>query len=378
MSDKHALSFTCEAAALSKALRDVRSIVKKRATMPILDNVLIEADGEIVRITATDMDLTAIRTLPATVATAGATTVDADKLTGIAGALESGAQARMEMLDGGRVLLASGRAKLRFATIAPEGFPKPSIGTPDASVTLAAKDLLRALTTVRHAAASTIARPWLCGVFIRPDADGKRLEFFAADDLAGHAGACSIPLPDGGRAIPPSTLPNSFVAALVSAATDGGDLLLEFAGSYVRVEYGEMVIASKLIEGDFPDVAKVANADQRHRFMVDADGLAGALTRIKLMRTDKDTGLWLDVTPSALTVTGSAAITGEEGIEQMPCDFEGEPFRIAFRANQLGTALDALKCDTVEFAFTETLGAPVRLRSAASRDATLIVMPFRL
>lgn len=374
-----ALSFTCEAAALAKALRDVRSVVKKRATMPILDNVLIEATGDGVRITTTDMDLTAIRTLSATVLTAGAITVDADKLTGIAGALETGAQAKLEVIEGGRLRLTSGRAKLHFATIPAEGFPKPAIGEPEAAITVGAQDLLRPINIVRRfATLSILSRPWLCGVFMRPAAGGGRLEFFAADDLSGHAGTCSMAIPDGARAIPPSIMPNSFIAALCSAAADCEDLLLELAGSYVRAHVGPMVIASKLIEGQYPDVGKVAETEQRFRFLVDATDLAGALTRIKLMRTDKDTGLWLDVGTTTLTVSGAATVTGEDGSEQMPCEFDGEPFRIAFRANQLGTALDALKCDTVEFAFTETFGAPVLLRSAASRDATLIVMPFRL
>lgn len=375
-----ALKFTCEASVLAKALRDVRSVVKKRATMPILNNVLIEAEGDTVRLTATDLDLTAIRTIAATVEAAGATTVDAGKLTDIAGALNAGAQAQLEEIDNGdRLVLTSGRSRLRFATLKATSFPRPTWGETVASITDSAKALMRPLDTVRHAAANTIATPWLCGVFVRPNAKAKQLEFYAADTLAGRGAECLMAMPDGGEAIPPTILSNAFVSALCSALADhDGDVLLDFVGPYVRADFGQLVIAAKPIEGQYPDVARLCATEQRQTFLVDADDLGGALRRIEFMRTDKDGALRLNVAPEWLTVTGSAIGTGEEGVERLPCDFHGDEFPIAFRSNLLRDALGALRCDTVEFGLTETFGAPVRLRSAANPDATLVVMPFRL
>jgi DNA polymerase-3 subunit beta len=375
-----ALKFTCEAAVLSKALRDVRGVVKKRATMAILNNVLIEAEDGIVRLTATDLDLTAIRTIAATVETAGATTVDAGKLTDIAGALMPGAQAQLEEIDeGSRLLLTSGRSKLRFATIAAASFPKPTWIEPTASITDSAKALLRPFDTVRHAASNTIATPWLCGVFVRPNIKKKVLEFYAADTFAGRAAECVMKMPVGATVLPATIMSNAFVSALCSALADhDGDVTLDFVGPYVRADFGQLVIAAKPIEGEYPDVAKLCATEQKQTFLVDADDLGGALRRIEFMRTDKDGALRLTVAPEWLTVTGSAIGTGEEGVERLPCDFQGDEFPIAFRANLLRDALGALRCDTVEFALTETFGAPVRLRSAANPDATLVVMPFRL
>src|SRR2546428_12597867 len=69
--------------AFVKGLQMVQNIVEPRQTLPILANVLLEADGEAVRVTATDLEVGARVAIPAEVASKGAITVSAPKLGGI-------------------------------------------------------------------------------------------------------------------------------------------------------------------------------------------------------------------------------------------------------------------------------------------------------
>src|SRR3546814_7496544 len=86
------MKLTIERAALLKSLTHVQSVVERRNTIPILSNVLIEADGEAHSLTATDMDLTVIDRIPATVGQAGATTAPAHPLYDIVRQLHARAQ----------------------------------------------------------------------------------------------------------------------------------------------------------------------------------------------------------------------------------------------------------------------------------------------
>ena len=66
-----------ERSALLKAMSRAQSVVERRNTIPILANVLIEAEGDTVNFRATDLDIEVIDKAPAVVEQAGATTVPA-------------------------------------------------------------------------------------------------------------------------------------------------------------------------------------------------------------------------------------------------------------------------------------------------------------
>src|SRR2546426_11016999 len=86
--------------AFVKGLQMVQNIVEPRQTLPILANVLLEADGEAGRVTATDLEGGARVTLPAKVASKGAITVSAPKLGGIVNELPAAAAALRETANG--------------------------------------------------------------------------------------------------------------------------------------------------------------------------------------------------------------------------------------------------------------------------------------
>src|SRR3546814_14893686 len=77
------MKLTIERGALLKALAHVQSVVERRNTIPILSNVLVDASGATLSLTATDMDLTIVETIPAEVAAPGATPAPAHTLSDI-------------------------------------------------------------------------------------------------------------------------------------------------------------------------------------------------------------------------------------------------------------------------------------------------------
>src|SRR3546814_12776943 len=85
------MKLTIERAALLKSLTHVQSVVERRNTIPILSNVLIEADGEALSLTATDMDLNVIDRIQATVGQSGSTTAPAHTLYELMSTLPEGA-----------------------------------------------------------------------------------------------------------------------------------------------------------------------------------------------------------------------------------------------------------------------------------------------
>ena len=118
------MKFSMERATLLKAVSQAQSVVERRNTIPILANVLIEAEGDTVMFRATDLDIEVVDKAPAQVEKAGATTVSAVMLHEIVRKLPDGALVTLTE-DGasGRLTVEAGRSNFSLATLPKEDFP---------------------------------------------------------------------------------------------------------------------------------------------------------------------------------------------------------------------------------------------------------------
>ncbi len=113
-----------ERAALLKGLSHVQSVVERRNTIPILSNILLRAEGGALRLTATDMDLEIVESVPAEIQAPGGTTAPAHTLYDIVRKLPDGSQVEIETnADGGSLTLRAGRSNFRLGCLPVEDFP---------------------------------------------------------------------------------------------------------------------------------------------------------------------------------------------------------------------------------------------------------------
>ena len=117
------MKFTIERAALLKGLSHVQSVVERRNTIPILSNVLMRAEAGTLGLTATDMDVEIVESVPADVQTEGAITVPAHTMHDIVRKLPEGAQVVMEKERGGQLVLKAGRSRFALSCLPTEDFP---------------------------------------------------------------------------------------------------------------------------------------------------------------------------------------------------------------------------------------------------------------
>src|SRR3981189_25687 len=138
------MKVTVERAQLLKRRRNVRRVVERRNTIPILGNVLVRAENARLSLKATDLDLEVTETLPAETATAGSTTVPAHMFYDIVRKLPDGSQIVLEG-DGDRSMLAirAGRSRFTLQTLPENDFPDLAAGEMTHSFALTAADMQR-------------------------------------------------------------------------------------------------------------------------------------------------------------------------------------------------------------------------------------------
>jgi DNA polymerase-3 subunit beta len=180
------MKISIERAALLKAVSQAQSVVERRNTIPILANVLIEAEDAQVSFRATDLDVEVVDSAPAMVERAGATTVSAVLLHEIVRKLPDGSM--VELADdsrSGRLQVTAGRSSFALATLPKEDFPVMASSEYAANFSAVAKDLRRLFDKSKFAISTEETRYYLNGVYLHvSEGDGGRVLRCVATD--GH------------------------------------------------------------------------------------------------------------------------------------------------------------------------------------------------
>ena len=159
------MKLTIERAALLRSLNHIQSVVERRNTIPILANVMVEANASGVTLTATDMDISIVDSAEATAATSGATTAPAHTLYDIVRKLPDGAQIELDAGgDNDRLTLSAGRSRFTLATLPTADFPTMSAGDLPHTFSVPADDLRALVDRTRFAISTEETRYYLNGI----------------------------------------------------------------------------------------------------------------------------------------------------------------------------------------------------------------------
>ena len=191
------MKFSIERAVLVKAVAQAQSVVERRNTIPILSNVLIEAQGDGVSFRATDLDTEVVDKAPAMVERPGATTVSAALLNEIARKLPDGALVSISTEAEGRLTVQAGRSNFSLATLPREDFPVMASSEYSANFSAPSQLLRRLFDKSRFAISTEETRYYLNGVYMHvADGEGGRVLRCVATD--GHRLArIDAALPEG-------------------------------------------------------------------------------------------------------------------------------------------------------------------------------------
>ena len=382
------MKVTVERAALLRSLGHVHRVVERRNTIPILSNVLLRADGEGLRLKATDLDIEVAETIPADVAQGGAITVPAHVLYDIVRKLPDGAQVSLETQgEGGQMQIRSGRSRFMLQAL-PEGdFPDLAAGDLPHRFTLPAADLKRLIEKTQFAISTEETRYYLNGIYLHTlDApNGTLLRAVATD---GHRLArVEMPAPEGSTGIPGIIVPRKAVAE-IQKLVEGGEetVLVELSSAKIRLTFGgsggdapamgEVVLTSKLIDGTFPDYQRVIPSGNDKRLTVERDDFARAVDRVSTISSERGRAVKLAIADGRLTLSVNNPDSGS-ATEELEVDYEATALDIGFNARYLLDITGQLDGDTALFRLADP-GSPTVIQDREGAPALYVLMPMRV
>lgn len=368
------MEFRIAADELKKALHRAQGIVERKATMPILSNVLINASKSGVTVTAFDLDIGIVSEHPAEVVKPGAVTVSAKTLFDIV-ALIPDAALTLKKLPNNYAELTSGAAHYKIVGMAPEEFPK--LPKEDAShlVELSGATVLEMIKKSQYAISTDETRYTLGGVFFEPREDGK-VRMVATD---GHRLALVERELTGdfklksGVIIPRKGLFE--LKRLLDEAPDA-ECKLGFAENSALFKKPGLTMVMRLIDGQFPEYQRVIPKEGEKQVMVKRAQFFDALKRIALLSADKSSAVKLSLSENLLRITANNPELGEAK-DDLEVAYRGPSLTIGFNARYLLDVLSAVETDEV----TLELGdehSPGVLHAPGDRSYTAVVMPMRV
>jgi DNA polymerase-3 subunit beta len=348
--------------AFLKGLQMVQNIVEPRQTLPILANVLLEAEGESVRMTATDLEVGARVSVPAKVGGKGAITVSARKLAEIVKELAAAAVA-LKVTENVTVSLRCGGATYRLVGLAPDDFPPVVPASPQSWVTLEAKILREMLTQTSFAVSHDETRYALNGVLFV--FQGKDVRMVATD---GHRLALSTR--SLGQAIPSATgiVPRKAVTEIMRVLGASEEVQIAITENQFVLQMPNFVMTARLIEGQFPNYDAVIPRTQPERL--------AALRRVAVMAEERNKPVKLALSPGSLKVTASSQELGEAE-EILEVEYAGEEMVIGFNSRYLLEAMAALDKDQVMFEIKDAQ-SPGVIKSVEDEGYCCVIMPMRI
>ena len=360
---------------LLRGLEAVQSVAGGRTTIPVLHNVHLEAKVGQLRLTATDLDMTVICTVPATVGAVGATTVPAKTLFGIVREL-NGQEIEIEVSEKNICSLRVASSYYRIRGISAEEFPPQPAFPKGQQLEVPREKLAGTLRKTAFAMSVDESRYVLNGVFfgIKDQkltlvaTDGRRLALVEEEVAAAE--------PVEGQFI----LPAKAVSELSRLLPGQGNVLIRFAenqaGFEVKDEKGSStVLLTKLVEGTYPNYRQVIPTESRERVAVPREELLHALRRAEFMTSDKATSVKLTFTRNNLAITANSPDVGE-GRESLAVAYSGADHAIAFNPRYLIEPLTALtEYEEVFLELTDELSPGVL---KVNGPFLYVVMPMRL
>lgn len=367
---------TLERSAFLKALNHVQSVVERRNTIPILSNVLVQAGKGAVKLTATDLDIEIVESIPAEVTRDGALTVPAHMLYDIVRKLPDGAQLEIEQgPDSGRVAIIAGRSRFALQALPPEDFPDLASGQPTNTFTLPAADLRSLIDKTRFAISTEETRYYLNGIYLHEVPADSMLRAVATD---GHRLArAQVPAPKGVQGMPGIIVPRKTVLELMKLVDDGeGDIEVALSAAKIRFTLAGLVLTSKLIDGTFPDYERVIPRNNDKTLEVDTRLFASAVDRVSTISFEKGRAVKLNIAQDRLMLTVNNPDSGSAE-EEIAATYNGEPLDIGFNSRYLLDIAQQIKNETARFMLADA-GSPTIVIDPSDDQALYVLMPMRV
>ncbi|MDI6605577.1 MAG: DNA polymerase III subunit beta [Candidatus Omnitrophota bacterium] len=337
------MKVSVEREVLLNGIQTVQNIITAKSALPILLNILIETQQDTIRLTATDLDIGINCVIPVDVQEAGAITVPAKRFSDIIKELPSNI-INLTTKKNNSMIIKAESCQFKIMGLSRDEFPKLPEFKDKEVVQLEQAELKQMLGLVSFAASMDETRYILNGILFKVvknnltlvATDGKRLAIIEKKINQDAGKEISI------------IVPIKTIHELNRNLKEEGGLSLILGNNQALFDMGDIVIVSRLIEGEFPDYQQVIPPVSNNKIMINRGQFMLAVKRAALLSTPDYQAVKLEVFKNKLVVSKSTPDIGESR-EEVPISYQGKEMFIGFNPNYLVDVLKNISAEEVGF-----------------------------
>jgi DNA polymerase-3 subunit beta len=370
------MKFLVASNALLKQLSAINGVVASNPIIPILENILVELEGNKLMLTASDLQTVMTTTLEVEGFENGSIALPARLLLETLRSLPEqpvtiGAD---QGTFGAEIATQNGRFKLSGEN--PIDFPRIPEVAKNQSISLSALTLGEAIANTLLAVSNDDMRPAMTGVLIQMmgdhtnfvATDGHRLVRYRRTDLKTE-GSSSLILPKKALSLLKSTLP-----------ADETPVTVEFSSSNAFFSFQSFQLICRIIDERFPEYENAIPKENNEILTINRLEFLSSVKRISIYSNKTTHQIRLKLTANKLTLSAEDLDYSNEANEALTCDYAGKDMEIGFNAKLISELLSNLSSKFVDIKLSEPNKAGLIIPSDQdeSEDILLLVMPVML
>ncbi|MFA5156494.1 MAG: DNA polymerase III subunit beta [Candidatus Omnitrophota bacterium] len=342
------MKFKVQKDVLLNGIQTVQNVVTPKAALPILANILIEGQGNDIRLTATDLDVGISCVIPVNTQEAGAITLPAKRFGDIIKELPE-SDVTLGVKKNNLVVIETDTCQFKMMGLPKEEFPKLPEFKDKEAIKIGQPVLQEMLKLTSFAVSFDETRYILNGILFHIGkgsltlvaTDGKRLAVVERKLEQGDEKEISI------------IVPVKAIHELNRNLKPEGELSLVLGNNQAMFDLGTVVVISRLIEGEFPDYRQVIPPVSENKMRIGRDQFLLAAKRAALLSTPDYQAVKLELFKNKMVVSKSTPDVGESR-EEVPVEYQGKEIAIGFNPVYLTDVLKNLQDERVELEVTDS------------------------
>ena len=360
---------------LQQALNYCQGVIEKRSTLPILSNILLDAQKSNLTITATDLDLIFIHQIKnVEVLEEGKTTTISSLMYDIVRKFTSGIKINVSLNETNKLHLESEKSNFNLNCISASEFPLTDENFNQNEFVIKSKDLLKLLNKCKFSVSNDETRHYLSGIYFHQTEVEDKIYLTAVATDSHRMSISKIRLADKIN-FDPIILPKKTIFQLCSLLDNyDGEVKISNIKSKIKFELGNSILISKLIDGKFPNYIQVIPKNNQKKLSVNLKSFLNSVDRVASVSLDKKDGVKFDLSKDTLNLSVNNTNSGD-GKETLSVKFEDE-LEISFNSRYLIDVASQIDGETIELFFNDT-GSPVLVKDPGDFDSIFVVMPMK-
>ncbi len=364
---------------LLSGLAKIQTVVERKSTMPIISNVLLEAEGDRVRLLGTDLEVAIETEHPAEVLEGGAITVSARKFYEMIREMPD-SQVLLKEREGGRLSVLAGKIIYNLVGLPAEQFPSLPAYEDVKTIEIEAISLKKLINKTIFSVSAEDTRFNLSGIHVeKVEGNENREEKIRTVSSDGHRLSLMesvVPGIDGLDLESGVILPRKGAREILKLCENNEKLLLGFNGEICLAKAGTTTMIARLIDGEFPDYREIIPSGGKKKITVERHVFLDVLRRTAILSTEKYKAVSFNLSEGKIEVISVNPDIGDAK-EEMEVEYDGDFLSINFNMHYLIEAIEVMESERLSLEM-ENESSPCLIKGEQDIGFLAIVMPMKV